>query len=211
MVPTGHFTTPIFDGGIGELKGAFYKLYVFGDKIGTQWYIPIGGDPGIEGQDNSNITCYHGIDGSLPISTLGVVATPNAIINFGDTGLQGNRIQMKYQFKGRSTDTFVDNGGPIFYSAILNYLKDPDKRQTYEFSIDLKKTARDNGGKALEAIIGTLDAITNTKTLVPFYYGQIGTKYVKVIDMPAQENVKEDSIMPAERDGFIRLKLSEIL
>jgi len=189
FVGIGDFTPPIFDGGMGEEKGAFYDITLTTDKV------------------NPNaITVAYALDGATSFTDLGTVATTTETLVFGSPyGLEGYRIQPRFTL----SNVAVAGTTPVFRQAIIHYLKDPDKRESFDFTVDLERTARD-AGKPVEAILGTLSAIMNKKPLMPFQYGQVATKAVKVLDIPSSEEVEEDRVYGSERIGEVRIKVAEI-
>ncbi len=189
-VPTGHFTPPIFDGGMAEENGAFYDQIITADGIGA----------------NDKITSFYGLEGANPTVTLGVVATsPQQFIYGSPYGLEGYRIQPKFMLTGTSTSP-----NPKYRDSILHYLKIPGEREVFDFVIDLEETATIES-RPLEAVIGSLNSERQQRVLIPFWYGQVATKAVQVLNMPALEDIEEDEIFSGERSGQIRVQLGEIL
>lgn len=189
-VGTGHFTPPIYDGGMSEELGGFYDIITTGRDINA----------------NNKITCLYGLEGASPVTTLGVVATSPQALMFGSPyGVEGYRIQPKFMLTGGSPGI-----SPAYQSAILHYLKIPKEREAFDFTIDLNETARTEV-RPLEAVIGSLNYERGLRTLMPFWYGQIGTKNVKVVEMPSLEEITEDKIFEGERTGQITVRLTELL
>jgi len=189
FVGTGHFTMPIFDGGMIEEPGAFYDMSVAGDAI----------------SDENIITCNYGLNGEDPTATLGVVATINSSLLYGSPyGVEGYRIQPKFTLQGANSGT-----SPFFNSAILHYLKIPDEREQFSFGIDLAETARQQTRPA-ETVIEELNAARRKKILIPFQYGKVATRAVKVTDMPAADDVEFDKIYSGERKGNIEVTVAEL-
>ena len=189
-VPTGHFTPPIYDGGIPDIPAAFLDLAFQGRFIGS-----------------NNITALYGLDGASPVTTLGIIGSINQAIKFGSPyGIQGYTIQPSFILSNSN----VSGTTPVFNKAILHYLKDPDRRQSFDFTIDLKETAR-SIGLPVDAVLGTLSSIMNSKVLVPFWYGLVGTRSVKILDIPSEVKTGEDLVMSGEREGLVRLRVSEII
>ncbi len=190
FVPTGHITFPIDDGGIIEQAGGYFDATVVGDSINA----------------NEKLTLLYGLDGANPTATLGVVATTMDIVSFGSPyGITGNRIQPKIMFTSSAAGT-----SPVLRSIIYSYLKIPNTRETFDFTIDLRETARAEV-KPLEAVIGSLDYVGDKRTLSTFFYGQLPTKTIRVLDIPASEVVDTDDIYLGEREGFIRVRVAEII
>ena len=189
-VATGHFGLPIFDGGMAEEPGAFYNETITCDGIGG----------------NNKITCLYGLNGANPVSTLGVVATITETLKFGSPyGVEGYRIQPDFLMAGANNGTT-----PIFRNAIIHYLKLPKERESFEFAVDLEETARAEI-RPLEAVIGSLNSERASRTLMPFWYGIVPTKTIKVMQMPFQEDVQEDEIFQGERHGIVQLRVAEII
>jgi len=189
-VPTGHFSPPIFDGGMAEEKGAFYDMRITADAMGS-----------------NSITALYGLDGANPVSTLGKVATIIDTLVFGSPyGLEGYRIQPRFDLANLN----VSGTSPAYREATIHYLKDPDKREIFDLNIDLEATGKSVIG-GVEAVIGSLSYLMNKKTLSPFWYGRIGTRAVRVLDIPSEEETKREAIFGAEREGFVRLRVGEIL
>lgn len=192
---TGYFTKPIFDGGLPEVKGAYYDFAWLVDSIGSAVL-------------KNKVNLLYGLDGASPLTLLGITATNNSSFLFGSPyGVSANRIQSCISF---TRDTIATGTTPVFRDAIIHYLKDPDKRESFDFNIDVKETAR-NVGLPQEAVLATLSRIMDIKTLLPFHYGLVATRQVKVLDIPAQEDIENDSIMGGERSAFVRLRVAEIL
>ena len=105
--------------------------------------------------------------------------------------------------------TDVVTQAPQLKQVITTYLKDPDKRYMYDFTVDLDRTAI-SAAISKEGIIATLGKILDTKTLVPFNYGMEGTKAVKLLEMPEQAQVDSKNMFGGEREGFIKVRLAEI-
>ncbi len=189
FVPTGHFTYPIYGGDLPEENGAFY-------------YFPLTAD----GMGGSNIIhILYGLNGADPVTTLGVVSTTNFAHVFGSpAGVEAFRLQPEFVLAGANAGTT-----PILRQAIAHYLKLPEQRETFSYEVDLKETAR-FPVRPLENIIGSMNFERASRTLMPFWYGQIGTKYVKVIDMPSSEDVEDQKIFQGEREGFVRVRLAEL-
>jgi hypothetical protein len=162
-----------------------------------------------------HLDLFYGIDGNTPTTSLGQLVAQEAWQNGGEGiktflmgspyGLSARSIQLRFRLEDMTIGS-----SPIFRDAVTHYLKDPDKRESFDFTIDLNKTARERGN-SLESLYGTLDAIRDKKTLVPFWYGHIGTKSVKVLDIPSNEKVDNDQIFGGERDGMIKIRVSEII
>ncbi len=193
-VPTGQVTFPIFDGGLSEVDGAFYRLTTTSDKIGS-----------------SNMVAQFGLDGAEPSVTLGIVASISEALTYGSpSGLQARRIQNRWTLdnKGMSGTT------PIFREAANEYLKEQNVREQFEFIVDIDATAKKRGVTSAinptESVLGSLDSVRSTRTLVPFRYGRITTRFVKILATPSQEEV-ESSIFEGERDAFVRLRVAEII
>lgn len=189
-VPTGYFTPPIFDGGLAEIPAGFYDTTLIADGMG-----------------GSNImTMLYGLNGANPVSTLGVVATITQSHIYGSPyGLEGYRIQPKIILAGANTGT-----SPVFRQAITHYLKIPNERLSFQFTIDLEGTARKET-RPLENIIGSLNFERSNRLLMPFWYGQIATRNVRVLKAPALEDIEVQDIYEGERTGFIDMMVSEIL
>ena len=189
-VPTGYFTLPMFDGGMAEELGAFYDENIIADGI-------VG---------SNRITCLYGLDGANPVTTLGVVATNTQALILGSPyGLEGYKIQPKFILSSATSGST-----PIYQEAIIHYLKLPEDRESFEFTIDLKETAIKET-RPLEAVIGSLNYERQKRTLMPFWYGIIPTKNVKVLEAPSAENIQEDKIFQGEREGLVTIRVAEIL
>jgi len=190
FVGTGHFTPPIYDGGMSEESGAFYDISITGDAIGSNF-----------------ITNYYGLNGDSPVTTLGAVSTTPETFKYGSPyGLEGYRIQPKFMLSRADTTGTT----PVFREATIHYLKDPDKREAFDFTVDINETERIES-KSAEAVIGSLAYVSDKKTLVPFWYGQIATKNVKVLNIPSEETIEGGKIYEGKREGFVRLQVAEIL
>jgi len=186
-VPTGNFTPPINGGDLPEESGAFFD-YKFN----------------LNGMGGSNIlTALYGLNGDSPVTTLGVVATNTALLTFGSPyGVEGYKIQPDIILAGANSGTT-----PIYRSSVIHYLKDPPKREMFDFTIDVEKTANPMWSK--EQILGSLTYVLSNRVLMPFWYGAVGTKHIKTLDMPSDEETKEQ-VFEGERDSQIRVRLIEV-
>jgi len=190
FVPTGEFTKPISDQGLGEISTGFFDASVAGGSItGT-----------------NNIAIIYGLNGAAPVTTLGIIGTNNQALTFGSpAGVEAFSLQPRFILSSGSTAQT-----PVFRKSIVHYLKSPDIRETFDFEIDVDKTAN-FWQKPAEVVIGSLNYEANLKTLMPFWYGQIGTRYVKVLTNPSDERVDNQDIFEGKRDAFIKVTLAEIL
>jgi len=186
---TGHITFPIYGGDLPEEDGAFYNMKTTIDALGG----------------SNMVLVNYGLNGEPPTSTLGLIATTSKTLTFGSPyGLQAERIQPKFTFFRGATGTT-----PVFKQAVIHYLKDPEKREEFQFTIDINKTST-NHSRPLECVIGSLNAELNSRILMPFHYGQISTKNVKVIAMPFEEQVNDQRMYEGERDGLVTIGVAEI-
>lgn len=157
--------TPEFDGGLPNQKGVAYKLSVEGDF-----------------DADNTVSCYYSTLGratgwaSLGQATQGGRTT----FDFGTLGLPHDIIQFKFDFAGSATTT------PILRTAVLDYLKFPDVRDVYTFTVDLVKTYNENLA-SVQSGLDSLASIRDSFEMVPFKYGDNATVNVKVLEMPAQE------------------------
>ena len=194
---TGHVTFPIFDGGMAEEPGAFYDLTFNG------WTHRVGGQA-------NEMQVYYGLDEAAPSTSLGVVSSTSVVkrqqfLIGSPYGLEGYKIQPRFLYISQTQGT-----SPIFNSSIIHYLKLPKTREQFDFTIDLKQTAISEV-RPLEAIIGSLDFERNSRTLLPFWYGAIATKAVKVLEAPVTEDLPHANIFEGERGGFVRIRCVEII
>ena len=188
--PTGHITFPIYDGGMVEEPGAFYDMAVNVDSIG-------GGN---------KLDVYYGLNGASPVTTLGAVGSIVTKLQFGaGVGVDGYRIQPKFLFTGSPAGTT-----PIFREANIHYLKLPKERESFTFTVDLKETAM-RETRPLEAILGSLSYEKSCRTLLPFWYGRMATKNVKVLEMPSLEEIDTGNIYEDERIGLVTVRVAELI
>lgn len=198
--PTGYFTVPEFDGGMAEVDGAFYDMAV---RCGLH--------PGL----NWDITCLTNMFPTVGFMTLGVVNQWHLLgsppILFGSPyGNIGKTLQTKYVLNCPDYLGEPRGSTPLFASSVIHYLKIPDERETFEFTIDMVETSQ-REARPIEAIIGSLNYVRSRKPLLPFWYGQVATKAVKVLDMPSVEMIEEDKIYEGGRKGLVSVKLAEII
>uniref|UniRef100_A0A6M3IWI6 Uncharacterized protein n=1 Tax=viral metagenome TaxID=1070528 RepID=A0A6M3IWI6_9ZZZZ len=189
-VPTGHVTFPAYGGDMPEESGAYFReKYNF------------------SGMGGSNIiTAQYGLNGAAAVTTLGVVATNEYTHLFGSPyGVEASKIMPKYILAGANSGTT-----PIFKQAVIEYLKDPDKRSIFDFTVDIDATSQ-FGRTSKEAVIGSLNYALDKKTMMPFWYGQMGTRHVKVLDMPSGEEVKIQTPLEQQREGLVQVRLVEVL
>lgn len=195
-VASGHFTPPIYGGGMADVPGAWLKAVLTSDAVSSGY---------------NDIELHYGLDGKTPTAILtGQAGTTHAELVFGSpNGLAGYRMQPKIILAKVTTESGTT---PVLREVLIHFLKDPNKRYTYEFDIDLEKTAKE-WQNPIDSVIGSLNYVTNLKTLAPFWYGRIATTYVKVLDQPASEIMKEslNEVFEPERTGFVRVRVAEIL
>lgn len=191
FVPTGHITFPIDDGGIIEQQAGFYDMTVVGDAISA----------------TNKVTLLYGIDGADPTATLGIVGSTVLSTTFGSPyGISANRIQAKMLFSNNN----ATGTSPVFRSGVISYLKVPNSRESFDFTIDLEETARAET-KPLEAVIGSLNYVRSKRALSAFWYGQMPTKTVRILEQPSAEDVKKEDVYLGERGGFVRVRCAEII
>ena len=187
----GCFTDSEFQGVMPEISAGFYRLWIEAKALG-------GG---------KKITAVYGLDGADPAVTLGQVSTTSGYLTFGNQGVEARSIQMKYWLeRGTLAGTY-----PQLLFTVLEYLKQPDIRETFSLSVNVMKTAQLTQ-RGEEAILTELRTLRNTRTLVPFWYGKQPTRMVK-IEPPAtsQEFLEEHDLLDAgERKAIVQLRLIEI-
>lgn len=186
----GYFTDSQFQGYTPELPGGFYRVSIQGEALGTPHIITV---------------CY-GINGAAPVITLGQVSSSGQWLNFGTVGTQGNYIQMKYILeRGTLAGTY-----PQFKMAVMEYMKNPPLRESWLFTINNNKTAKELQ-LSEEQVLSNIRTSQQKNTMIPFNYGAMGTRNVRVESALAQESVIEN--MPsfeAERKSLIQVRLVEI-
>jgi len=188
-VPTGEFTPPRYDAGLAEVPAGWYEAHIIGDAVSS----------------GNSITCYYGLNGDSPVTTLGKVATLTDTLKYASpVGVEAYRLQPKFMLSRESSGTT-----PVFRKAIIHYIKDPDKREEFEFDLDIRQSSRDTV-RSEQSIIGSLNYLANLRTLFPFHYGQIGTKYVRMVNNPFAESVNKQDVYEQEREGRVRIRLTEM-
>jgi hypothetical protein len=210
-VPSGHYTTPIYGGGMSEMKGGWYRATVVNDgKIILS-----------TGYQNSGMLQF-GVEGAAPTyartwlphppyaypGTYGwFMGSCNTDFMFGsEPGIEASRIQLRMILTGGT----YNGTTPNIKNIVVSYLKDPPKRYTYEFDIDVNDTVVALG-RDTESILGSLACETNSKILLPFQYGQMPTSMVKVLSGPSSEILASPRELPRGRDSFVHVVLAEIV
>ena len=190
-VPSGYYMPPVFGGGMPEEPGGWYRTVVSGE--------------GITGTNDVRIR--YGLDGVVPGTLLGLAGSLHSSLLFGSpVGIEAYRLQPEIGLFRNPADTGTT---PVVRETLVNYLKDPTKRYNFDVEIDLEETAK-KWVNPVEAVIGSLNFVTNLKTLAPFWYGQIATTYVKVLDAPFSEETDNVRYYETERTGFVRIRLAQI-
>lgn len=163
----GDFITPEYDGGLPNQVGVALKLHVEGtfdvNRKATLYYSTLGA--------GGNFT-------ALGQATQKGLNT----FDFGTVGIEHSLIQFKADLDGNATQS------PVIRTMVFDYLKTPDNRNTYTFTIDLVKTA--GGSQSIHLVAGliaSLNTVRDSKVLVPFQYGAFATSNVKMLAMPAKE------------------------
>ncbi len=187
----GYFTDSQFQGYTPELPGGFYRVSIQGEGLGGA----------------NKITVCYGLNGAAPVTTLGQVSSSGQWLNFGTVGTQGNYIQMKYILeRGTLAGTY-----PQFKMAVMEYIKNPPLRESWLFTINNNKTAKELQ-LSEEQVLSNIRTSQQKNTMIPFNYGAMGTRNVRVESALAQESVIEN--MPsfeAERKSLIQVRLVEML
>jgi hypothetical protein len=183
---------PWDDGGIPEEQAGYYKLTVTGGSINSS-HIPV--------------RVAVGFNGGWPGDVIGTAASDSTTLNICDPyGTYGYRIQVRLlPYNGSNL-----GGTPEIRSVIVNYLKIPDPRESFDFTIDLDETAVAEV-KPLEAVIGSLNYVRSKRTLSPFFYGMMATKNVRILEQPSAEDVDKEDYFMGERGGFVRVRCAEII
>jgi hypothetical protein len=187
----GEVTFPYDDGGIPEQTAAYLTLTTVGAEITA----------------NKFMSAYYGLDSAPPTESLGFINSNIEILTFGSPyGVTGNEMQVKVQLGVTAGVTT----SPYLRSVIVNYLKIPDPRESFDFTIDLDETAVAEV-KPLEAVIGSLNYVRSKRTLSPFFYGMMATKNVRILEQPSAEDVDKEDYFMGERGGFVRVRCAEII
>jgi hypothetical protein len=222
-VPTGQVIFPEYDKGFPEEEGLFYKLTT--KHKGASLL-----QADIEPSDTLTyniLTAMYGLSGSSAVNTLGVIGNVSATgsytrsfpLTFGSPyGERGWTVQLgmylrqmyRYHSQG-SLVTSYPGTTPVVEEVLLNYLTIPKERNVFDFTIDTGETAR-REVIPLEAVVGSLDYVKSSIPLVPFWYGRMGTKVVKIVEMPEGENVQSNAeeVYPDERSGFVQIRAIEL-
>ena len=160
-------TLPQYDGGLPNIKGVAFGMAIDGD-FATQ----------------KTCDAYFGIDGGTPTFFIGAATLPglNHFAIAAGLGATHIRFQPKFVLKG------VEATSPNLRSAVLEYLKFPDTREIFSFTIDLVKTANANL-TLVKALAEQLIGVRDTLTLVPFKYGDWATTNIKIMEMPDLEEI----------------------
>ncbi len=180
---------PYFDGGMPDVDAGFYDWNISVEKVGTPAVVQL----------------QYGLDFGVPTSLLGTVATTSQQFLIGSYGVTGRRIQPRLLSTTTSSGTT-----PIIRDLSAHYFKVPNKRESFQFTVDLRKTAV-SAQRPLEEVIGSLSYISSLKTLSPFFYGRVATKNVRVVEIPALESIPYDGVFEDEREGFVDIKLMEMI
>lgn len=191
----GDLELPIFNGGMPEFKCGFYEYMIEADTLGSERQIEV----------------FYGLNGATPTQSLGVATISGTrIMQFGNgLGVEAYSIQMMMRFS-RGTDK---NYSPVLithHSPVLNYIKYPGNREIFKFTIDMDKTHRNNF-MLPETIMTNLDALRNSAVMVPFYYGNIGTKNVHLAAWGSTEQPISAGLIQMENLGAVEVALVEIL
>jgi len=162
---TSKLITPEFDGGLPNQKGVAYGLSV----------------EGIFGAGRTATISYSTYGGAASWTALGQATTTGRVsFAFGTLGVPHDKIQFKFDLTGNATQT------PVIRTAVLDYLKFPDVRDVYTFTVDLVKTYAGNLA-SVQTGLDALETIRDAYEMTPFRYGTMATINVKVLEMPAKE------------------------
>ena len=158
----GKMDYPIFDAGMPEWDKGFYDVVVHGYGLSSLHTIEV----------------FYGLDGAAATQSLGIATQPGSTtMKFASgLGVTGKTIQLAPQL---TRGTLVGTA-PYMTGLVLHYLGYPPRRDQYDFLVDLKAIAN-RKQVTIQAVLATLSALSEVHTLVPFYYGGIGTKNVKLL------------------------------
>ena len=162
---SSEFITPEFDGGLPNQKGVAYGLSVEGvfgaGQTATFYYSTLGGATGWNALGQATIS-------------------GRTTFAFGTKGVPNDTIQFKFGLEGLAT------ASPVIRTAVLDYLKFPDVRDVFTFTLDLVKT---NGANlaSVQTSLDTLAGIRDSYEMTPFQYGSLATINIKILEMPAKE------------------------
>ena len=190
----GNLRLPIFNGGMPEYKGSFFDFVLEADELGS----------------GRQIEVFYGLNGAEPTLSLGVATVDGTrILPFGSgLGVEGYSIQLDLQFT-RGADSSKSPVLITHHSPLLHYMKFPSKRETYTFTIDLGNTKKSTQ-KPHKASLDNLSAVASSNVLVPFFYGHVATKNVKLVSMTSVET-SDDRIFMGDPSGFVEVVLAELL
>lgn len=192
----GELVLPVFNAGMPEFESGWYDLTIECDGLGT---------------NNNKIDVYYGLDGAVPTALLGTATINGArILEFGNgLGVSGRSIQLKFAL----TRGTVPSSSPVLvthHSPLLHYMKYPELRETFKFTIDFNKT-----GKKLNqppgSVMGSLTNLRNSSMLVPFYYGITPTKNVKLVSWSGAESNTRSTQLQQEVSGLVDVTVMELL
>lgn len=187
----GYFTDSQFFGYTPETENTFLRLWIQGEGISSF----------------NTITALYGINGATPNATLGIINSVPTFLKFGDLGTKGNYIQLKYLLtRGTLEGTY-----PQFKFSSLEYVKVPDNREIFNMAIDVLASSR-KYGRDEETILSELKTAEQTVSLIPFWYGKVATKSVKITQISSQEQVLENQVSIEQgRKSLVRLQLAELI
>mgnify|MGYP001618014349 FL=1 len=187
----GYFEDLEISGLSPEIPSGFYRMQLVG-----------------KGLSNINtITPLYGFDGASPTTgTLGIAAQNFSTLAWGNQGTQARSIQVRYLLtRGTLSATY-----PQLISSSIEYYKQPSLREQFEVTIDSEDTARITQ-RSTEMIVSEVGSLASALNLVGFQYGQIATRWVKLIVMEPQEDVLEQQPrLSTIRVGKIPIRLVEL-
>ena len=191
---TGKLVYPENDLGLPEYNKGFYDISVDGRALGA----------------GNQIEVFYGLDGVAPSTSAGICTVSGVRqLKLGTIGqgVSGKRIQVvPVLTRGTAPGTT-----PQLTSLMLHYLAYPAVREAFNFVIDIDQTARP-GGRPAQTIIDEIGSLFELSTLVPFYFGHIGTRLVKVTNPKVSEEEEQaDNWYASELQGAIKLRVVELL
>ncbi len=191
---SGFIVLPRFDGDMFEEKAGFYDTWCDVDSP-------------VDIINPAQTTFKYGLDGSLPnTNTLGAFTQRQALVFGSPYGAEGYTIQPELDFAS-STPNY---NSPQFRQLIIRYLKVPKPREYWDFTIDLKKTAKE-WVRPVDDVLGSLSYLQNKRILSPFWYDHVATKNVRVVTSPSKETTEDTKFVEGGRTGNISLRVSEVI
>ena len=196
----GELSFPFFHGGLPEMPGAWLNIGMHGQIASTTLTDDFRADIFLLAVGTNQMTTYK-VASINYAPYFGKIAPPQ-----GGYGILANIVQPILALQ-RDANAAT---GPIVYSITLDYFKQPPRRMSYSFMVDIEATA-DKTQRPPERVIADIESARDYVGSMPvFWYGQVPTKTVHLLETNYLDFLLPQRDFAGERKSTIAVKLAEL-